>query len=212
MARANPRLKRFTITRLPRRAQLPLRLPSSRWTCFDPFCDGADEVLDALAPETERSDVDDELLVPLGPVDQLGALSSTTYTLVRDPHGIPVRLDVHELRSALRVRVPIPSVIKPMPYAAGLAGLSVPSLFELSSPGSPLAAWVGKWLDWPPATVVRRYVHDLRPPGHPGLPQKRWMELVLADHTAAGEEARLLLFCMVLGGVAAWTSVNCLSH
>jgi hypothetical protein len=222
MARANPRLKRFTITRLPRKTQLPLRLAPSRWVLEDPYTQEDDGHIYAgmseHGHEQQRMKMgEDELLLPLSPVDQLDALSSTTYTLMRDRHGLPIRLDVHEVCSALRMKVPVPFAaslaLARFSLATKFAGLSFPTLFKLSmsTPGSSVARWIGQYLDWPPAKVVRRYTHDLRPVGHPDLKQKGWGELVLQDRTQAGEEARVLVFCVVLGAVAAWTSVNCLA-
>ncbi|TFK53529.1 hypothetical protein OE88DRAFT_1717762 [Heliocybe sulcata] len=50
------------------------------------------------------------------------------------------------------------------------------------------------WMHW---VTRRRYVHDLRPPGHPDAQRKGFTQLLM-EKGNAGEEARLLFFCCVL--------------
>ena len=49
----------------------------------------------------------------------------------------------------------------------------------------------------------RRWVCELRPYGHPDVKKKSWSE-VLLERSPAGEEARLLGFCLWLVGLAVW--------
>ena len=51
--------------------------------------------------------------------------------------------------------------------------------------------------------VSRRTVCELRPSGHPDAMKKGWSELLL-EHSPAGEEARLLLFSVLLVVLAIW--------
>ncbi|KAI0374110.1 hypothetical protein BV20DRAFT_1049515 [Pilatotrama ljubarskyi] len=54
---------------------------------------------------------------------------------------------------------------------------------------------------------VRRWVYDLRPSGHPDVPRKGVGEL-LVERSPAGEEARLMLFCLALLVLTVWALVS----
>ena len=54
---------------------------------------------------------------------------------------------------------------------------------------------------------VRRWVCDLRPSGHPDVAQKGMGEL-LVERSPAGEEARLMMFCLCLLLLTVWALVN----
>ncbi|KAH9949589.1 hypothetical protein B0H21DRAFT_727525 [Amylocystis lapponica] len=54
---------------------------------------------------------------------------------------------------------------------------------------------------------TRRWVSELRPSGHPDVPQRGWIEL-LVERSPAGEEARLLVFCLCLLVLAVWGVVG----
>ena len=54
---------------------------------------------------------------------------------------------------------------------------------------------------------VRRWVHDLRPSGHPDVRPKGVGELLL-ERSPAGEEARLMVFCVALCVLTVWALVS----
>ncbi|OCH92303.1 hypothetical protein OBBRIDRAFT_727011 [Obba rivulosa] len=83
--------------------------------------------------------------------------------------------------------------------------------FELvcDAHGLPVALVVSEWraalVRWTRGGRgwTRRWVCDLRPSGHPDVVRKGWGEL-LVEKGPAGEEVRLLAFCIVLASVALW--------
>ena len=54
---------------------------------------------------------------------------------------------------------------------------------------------------------VRRWVCDLRPSGHPDVAQKGVGDLLL-ERSPAGEEARLMMFCLCLLSLTVWALVS----
>lgn len=236
---ASPRLERFTITHLPRGRALPLRLVPSHTPAHAEFLartsaptkrlrspDSAPVEQEDEEPEADQdpdfcpSNDEDEALwdawdndfaasssAPARPrlFDQLGASRASTYDIVRDPHGIPVELSVRRVDAALAlpVRFPLlPRVLLPDTLAAYLP--APPSALVLPSP---LLALIPTALT--AAAASARTTLNLRPPGHPRAPRKAPLELLLHDRTAAGEEARLLAFCVMLASVAACAFLGC---
>jgi len=57
---------------------------------------------------------------------------------------------------------------------------------------------------------TKRWVCDLRPYGHPDVQKKGWGE-VMVERSPAGEEARLIAFCLWLLVFAAWGVVRSVS-
>ncbi|KAI1794065.1 hypothetical protein LXA43DRAFT_915845 [Ganoderma leucocontextum] len=101
-------------------------------------------------------------------------LEQGAFELVSDVHGIPVCLHVLQRHVA---RWPWQ---RACPLGAGVA------------------AGIAE-----PRASVRRWVCDLRPSGHPDVAQKGVGEL-LVERSPAGEEARLLLFCLCLLLLTLW--------
>ncbi|KAH9929500.1 uncharacterized protein BXZ73DRAFT_48097 [Epithele typhae] len=105
------------------------------------------------------------------------ALECGTFELTSDPHGIPVCLHVVQKRARCW----------PWQRAAGVG------------PAAGLAECEGGR----DRVAVRRWVHDLRPSGHPDVRQKGLGELFV-ERSPAGEEARLMVFCLGLLGLTVW--------
>ncbi|EJF65383.1 hypothetical protein DICSQDRAFT_99172 [Dichomitus squalens LYAD-421 SS1] len=109
-------------------------------------------------------------------------LEQGTFELTSDVHGIPVCLAVHQRCAALW----------PWQRHAG-AGTNF---------GAGVGAGVAE-----PRMCVRRWVCDLRPSGHPDVAQKGVGEL-LVERSPAGEEARLMVFCLCLLLLTVWALTN----
>ncbi|EMD37352.1 hypothetical protein CERSUDRAFT_114029 [Gelatoporia subvermispora B] len=112
-------------------------------------------------------------------------LEAGRFELVCDAHGLPVALMVSEWRAAL------------WGGASGVVGCGVRALEGVLGAGAGVR-WTRSSKGW-----TRRWVCDLRPSGHPDVVQKGWGQLLL-EKGPAGEEVRLLVFCVMLVSLALW--------
>ncbi|TFK90589.1 hypothetical protein K466DRAFT_583627 [Polyporus arcularius HHB13444] len=150
--------------------------------------------------------------LPLPPVEQ------GTFDLTCDAHGIPVCLDVSQryaavwpwksragaragvaewfasVASALGVEAPLILLENSVGTSGVRYGLGDPALWRA------LAFYRG----W---STSRRWRYDLRPSGHPDLEKKGLFEL-LTERNPAGEEARLMMFCMCLLLLPVWALIS----
>ena len=148
-----------------------------------------------------------------------------TFELTCDAHGIPVCLDVSQRYAALWPWQRRPGVSG----SGGGAGLaewfaSVASALGVEGPlillensvgttgvrfglglGDP-ALWraLAFYRGW---STSRRWRYDLRPSGHPDVEQKGVVEL-LTERSPAGEEARLMMFCLCLLLLTVWALMS----
>ena len=156
------------------------------------------------------------------------------FELVSDRHGIPVCLHVRQraaarwpwqrhsgscsgaavtewcvaVAGALGVEAPLMlfenGVGAASRFALGLSsGLDFASSLWLGLGGFSNGLGMGWTSSWRPRASVRRWVCDLRPSGHPDVAQKGMGEL-LVERSPAGEEARLLVFCLCLLLLTLW--------
>lgn len=89
-------------------------------------------------------------------------------------------------------------------FALGLgSGLDFASSLWLGLGGLGTGLGLGLNIGGRPRASVRRWVCDLRPSGHPDVAQKGVGEL-LVERSPAGEEARLLVFCLCLLMLTLW--------
>ncbi|KAI0704983.1 hypothetical protein C8T65DRAFT_578005 [Cerioporus squamosus] len=156
--------------------------------------------------------------VPLPPIEQ------GTFDLTCDAHGIPVCLDVSQRYAALWPWKPRAGAGASLGAGAGVAEwfASVASALGIEGPlillensvgtsglryglGDP-ALWraLAFYRGW---STTRRWRYDLRPSGHPDVEQKGLSEL-LTERSPAGEEARLMIFCMCLLLLTVWALVS----
>ncbi len=150
--------------------------------------------------------------LPLPPVEQ------GTFDLTCDAHGIPVCLDVSQryaavwpwksragagagvaewfasVASALGVEAPLILLENSVGTSGVRYGLGDPALWRA------LAFYRG----W---STSRRWRYDLRPSGHPDLEKKGLFEL-LTERNPAGEEARLMMFCLCLLLLTVWALIS----
>lgn len=113
------------------------------------------------------------------------ALERGEFEVVTDEHGIPISLLVSEWRASL--------------WTSG-GGMVQRSMRGISSvvgiSGDKFAG--GRRKGW-----QKRWVYELRSSGHPDAAQKSWSELFL-EQSPAGEETRLIGFCLFLLLMALW--------
>ncbi|KAI0328658.1 hypothetical protein GY45DRAFT_1254523 [Cubamyces sp. BRFM 1775] len=160
----------------------------------------------------------------------LSRLRTLTLTLVRTSGEEPMHVGAARIaRANPRLRAFAITFIPP--HAIAAAGDAPPpplerGAFELTcdAHGIPVclhvaqwhaAPWPWPWLGaWsgasslvPPRGSVRRWVFDLRPSGHPDV-QPKGMGALLVERGPAGEEARLMLFCLCLLVLTVWALVG----
>ncbi|RPD74207.1 hypothetical protein L226DRAFT_535673 [Lentinus tigrinus ALCF2SS1-7] len=148
-----------------------------------------------------------------------------TFDLTCDSHGIPVCLDVSQryavlwpwqrrtgagaslgagagvaewfasVASALGVEGPLILLENSVGVSGVRSGLGDPAMWRA------LAAFYWGW------STSRQWRYDLRPSGHPDVEQKGLFEL-LTERSPAGEEARLMMFCLCLLLLTVWALLS----